>query len=427
MQHAQEPRDLWLGIVPAWLARDRARFRANLDTLAWLSAADPGSALAARVAAVHRQPHAPAAAGLAEAVATRDGVPAGQAAVSHLGLGWLAIAAAQGDVPAAELLTAAHLRFLRGWRAARGGPDDEALLWTIERGAKGTEMARAVRGFARAARAGRADDAALETLIAEIDPGGGLDHFLAADPRPVAAPAAAGNGPAGRAPAGERPTYPAMARHLLRCRAPWLQPAIDALCPADLDPAGPVPPIPVVLAGPEDRGRRDLVQALAALLDVGCAARAAPNLPPPDRSVRAAADAAARHGSGAVMLRLDDVDALDAAHAGRLAAALRAEGFLPARTDAARAGGRRGLVMLAERVDAVPDELRRDARLVETPAPGPADAAHLAERVGTAAAIARGLAAAWELPLGDRTWADLRARIAGGAGPAEIRARIESI
>jgi hypothetical protein len=61
------------------------------------------------------------------------------------------------------------------------------------------------------------------------------------------------------------------------------------------------------------------VRALAALPDVGCAARAAPNLPPPDRGVRAAADAAARHGRGAVTLRLDDVDALGAAHAARLA------------------------------------------------------------------------------------------------------------
>jgi hypothetical protein len=83
--------------------------------------------------------------------------------------------------------------------------------------------------------------------------------------------------------------------------------------------------------------------------------------------------------------------------------------------------------MLAGRGDAVPHELCREARVFGTPAPGPADAARRAQRVGTAAAIARGLAAAWALPLGDRTWADLRARIAGGAGPAEIRARIESV
>jgi hypothetical protein len=85
----------------------------------------------------------------------------------------------------------------------------------------------------------------------------------------------------------------------------------------------------------------------------------------------------------------------------------------------------RGLVLLATARERVPDVLCRDARVVPVEAPGPAHAAHVAELLGTAVAIERGLAAAWELPLSDQKWADLQARIAAGASLVEIRTRIE--
>jgi hypothetical protein len=139
--------------------------------------------------------------------------------------------------------------------------------------------------------------------------------------------------------------------------------------------------------------------------------------------LRAAVRATGR--SGPPILRLDAVDELDARQAARLTEALRAEGFLPAPADRARPAMTRGLVMLAETRERVPDALRRDARVVPAEAPGPAHAAHVAELLGTAVAIERRLAGAWELPLSEGTWADLRDRIAVGASLGEIRARIE--
>jgi hypothetical protein len=85
----------------------------------------------------------------------------------------------------------------------------------------------------------------------------------------------------------------------------------------------------------------------------------------------------------------------------------------------------RGLVMLAETCERVPEVLCRDSRIVPVQAPGPDHAAHVAELLGTAVAIERGLAGAWELPLGEGTWADLQDRIAAGASLGEIRAWIE--
>lgn len=413
----QNPRDLWLGIAPVSLARDPALFADQLDTLAWLTAADPGSPLAARLAVVHLHPDAAAARGLAEAVAARDGVPAGRAAASDVGLGWLSIAAAQGDPRSADLLTAAHLRLLRGLRAVTGGPDDTALLSTIERCAQVSGAAGAVRAFTRAARAGTAADTALDTLIVEIDPARGLDRFLAGDPGPGTMPAAAHGGVPARAD---------FARLMARCRLPWLDPAIDALCPPDNDSDGPTPPRPILLAGPRDRGQTDLVSALSALLAIDDVARAAADLRSPARDLGAAIEAAGGR-DGPMLLRLDGPEALDPRQAACLADALRAEGFLPEPGAPATASGARGLVMVAETADGVPDTLRRDARVVEIAAPGSVYAGHAVELVGTAVALERGLAGSEALALSDQTWADLRARVAAGAGPAEIRARIESI
>lgn len=413
----QNRRDLWLGIVPVSLARDPAAFTDRLDTLAWLTAADPGTPLAARLAVVHLNPDAAAARGLADAVAARDGVAAGHAVASHVGLGWLTIAAAQGDPRSADLLTAAHLRLLRGLRAANGGRDAPVLLSTIERCGQVSNATDAVRAFTRAARAGTAADAALDALIAEIDPARGLDRFLAGDPGPDPTPVPADSGMPARA---------GFARLMARYRLPWLDPAIDALCPPDHDPDGPTPPRPVLLVGPRDRGQADLVSALSALLAIDDIARAAADLRSPARDVGAAVEAAGGR-DGPMLLRLDRPEALDRRQAACLADALRAKGFLPEPAATTMPSGARGLVMLAETAAGVPEVLRRDARVVDVAAPGSVYAAHAGELLGNAVALERGLAGAEALPLGDRAWADLRARIAGGAGPAEIRARIESI
>jgi hypothetical protein len=415
-------RDLWLGVVPKALVANESAFDRHLDALAWSTDVEPDSPLAARLAVVHQWPDAAAAVGLAEAVAVREGVPAGSAAVSDAGLGWLAVAAVGGDGPAAELLTAAHLRVLRTWLAADGGRNNPALLRTVERIARSTGFARAVRAFTQAARANNADIAALDALIAEIDPGGGLDHFLAPDVSCADLPTEEPPGPSA-APAIEAPDRIAFARRLLTYRLPWLTSAIDALCPPNVDPNGPLPPRPVLLAAAADRGQTDVVTALSLLMDIAYAAEAAPGLTRPERALRAAVQATGR--SGPLMLRLDAVDDLDSGQAARLAEALRAEGFLPTRDDQARPAMARGLVMLAETCERVPDVLRRNARVVPVEAPGPAHAAHVAELLGTAVAIERRLAGAWELPLSDRTWADLHDRIAAGTSLDEIRTRIE--
>lgn len=419
----REMRNLWFGVVPEALVADGSAFDRHLDALAWSTDVEPDSPLAARLAVVHQWPDAAAAVGLAEAVAVREGVPAGSAAVSDAGLGWLAVAAVGGDRPAAELLTAAHLRVLRAWLAAGRGRNDSALLRTIERVARNTGVARAVQAFTQAARADPADIAGLDALIAEIDPCGGLDHFMAPDLPCADLPTEEPPGPAAAA-AIETPDRIAFARRLLTYRLPWLTHAIDALCPPNVDPNGPLPPRPVLLAGPADRGQSDAVTALSLLIDVPYAAEAAQGLTRPERALRAAVQATGR--AGPPILRLDAVDDLDADQAARLAEALRAQGFLPAPAERhARADRGGGLVMLATARERVPDVLCRDARVVPVEAPGPAHAAHVAVLLGTAVAIERGLGGAWELPLSERTWADLQERIAAGTSLGEIRTRIE--
>jgi hypothetical protein len=412
---------LWTGIVPATLIRDSGALRAQLDTLAWLSDVEPGTPLAAQLAVVHLNPTGAAAVGLAEALAARDGVRDRHTSASHVGLGWLVVAAALGDTPAAELVTAAHLRHLRARRAAHEAPDDPGMLRTIERCGRGTDTARAVRGFVRAAREGTASGEMLDRLIAEIDPERGLDDFLAGDPDPDVEAAL----PAKALVPGSVPDRIDLARRMLQHRLPWLGTAIDALCPPQHAQDAPTPPRPLLLAGPADQGQRYLVRALGELLGVETACRSASDLIRAPGGIPAAIRAAARKGADRVMLVVDELDWLDTSSASALARALETEGLMTPDGAGIQHPGAPGLLLRAETAERVPDELHRAVRIVTVDGPGPAYALHAIELLGTAVAIQRDLAGAWELPLADRRWADLRDRVAAGAGLSEILAQIE--
>lgn len=416
-------RDLWAGIAPAALAGEAGALRVHLDTLAWLSDVDPGSPLAARLAVVHLDPSGATAASLAEALAAREHPRAGHAWVSHVGLGWLVVAAALGDRTAGELVTAAHLRQLRGCRE-RSIPDDPALLGVIERCARNTGGMRAVRDFTRAALEGTASDLALDALISDIDPEQAVNRYIAGDPPPAALLPRTGLAPFPSLGSVGAPSRLDLARRMLQLRLPWLEAAIDALCPPSPGPQAPMPPLPVLISGPAGSGQDDLVRALSELVDIAYVALNARDLGDPIIEVPEAVKEVACTGARHVMIKLAGVDRLNAAAASRLACALQAESLLPRDGNPTGRKAWHGLVMLAEDAERVPDDLRRSAKVVPVDIPGAAYGAHVAELIGTVMAIEWGLPRASELPVSEPTWADLRRRVAVGANLNEIRTEL---
>ena len=185
-----------------------------------------------------------------------------------------------------------------------------------------------------------------------------------------------------------------------------------------------MPKLPMLMTGPAGCGQDDLVRALSELFDVAYASRNATEMSRPSVDVPEAVAEAARTGARHVMLKLDGVDRLDAAAASQLAHALRTESILTRDQSPTGRNGSHGLMMLAEHLERVPDDLRRVVKVVPVDIPGSAYSAHVTELIGTAIAIERGLAGAWKLRLSETTWADLRDRVAAGANLNEIRAEI---
>lgn len=409
----RQHQDLWLGLAPTRLAADEGLFNRYLAELARLSAADCDATLTGRIAAVERRPTAWSLRGVAEALAARDSATGAVPPVSHLALGWLALAAARGEETAARVLTVAHLRLLRGWCTARGGACDPALLWVIRRCARDTDIERQVRDLMLRALDTPPSRSAITGLIATVDPDGESARYINADPCPgdkampgTQVPEVPGNGHA---------TDEARLHAALRRYMPWLEPATAAIRGDRIQNDEPL-----LICGPSGNGQADLVARAAELTGATQLAVSAWDAAGGSIQSLSAGDADLNSGNP-VFLIVEGLDALDARDSAILAGALEGAGFLPG-PDGRRPGpSGRHAFLLADRETEVVPILRERTRTVAVRPPGAAHAQHALWLVGTERANRVGFGGPDELNVSAKTWRLLEDRLREGASLEEIR------